>query len=340
MPTILLTGGAGFLGSHVADELISQGHEVTILDDLSGGYYRNIPPGAEFVQGSMCDEALVNDLFDRGGFSFVFHFAAYAAEGYSHHIRRFNYTNNLLGSINLVNAALRHDVKRFVYASSIAVYGRIPAPFSEDAPTLPVDPYGVAKLAVEHDLRAAHEYFGLPYVIFRPHNVYGERQNLADPYRNVVGIFMRQVLRGEPCTISGNGTQTRAFSYVGDIAPLIARSVTTPGAGNRVINIGSEEIVTVAELAKLVQDALGRKTGVKHLEARKEAHAVYADHRRSTAIFGQTPKTSLRNGLLRMASWAGGLEIADRHDFPPEEVSKNLPPSWNSRHIEPEHKTP
>jgi UDP-glucose 4-epimerase len=187
----LVTGGAGFIGSHLIEDLSAQGHEVVCLDDLSGGYRDNVVLPAEFVHGSVCDVDLVNELFARQRFDYVFHLAAYAAEGLSHFIRRFNYNTNLIGSVNLINASVLHEVKCFVFTSSIAVYGANQVPMTEDLMPSPEDPYGISKLAVELDLRAAHHMFGLNSIIFRPHNVYGERQNIADRYRNVVGIFRR-----------------------------------------------------------------------------------------------------------------------------------------------------
>ncbi|HXG53891.1 MAG TPA: NAD-dependent epimerase/dehydratase family protein, partial [Vicinamibacterales bacterium] len=226
MASVLVTGGAGFIGSHVADALIAKGHDVTVLDDLSGGYRDNVPPGAAFVQGSVTDEAVVDVLFSTHRFDYVFHLAAYAAEGLSHFIKRFNYTNNLIGSVNLINASVNTGVKGFVFTSSIAVYGSSPElPMTEETTAHPEDPYGIAKLAVEQELAVSREMFGLDYIIFRPHNVYGSRQNIADRYRNVVGIFMNQILQGRPMTIFGDGTQTRAFTHIQDVAPLIAESI-------------------------------------------------------------------------------------------------------------------
>src|SRR5512136_2185483 len=170
----LVTGGAGFMGSHVADELVSMGHEVVVLDDLSGGSRDNVNPGARFVEGSVLDHALVDRLFAEHEFDYVYHLAAYAAEGLSHFIRRFNYTNNLIGSVNLINESVKHHIRCFVFTSSIAVYGANQLPMREDLTPLPEDPYGIAKYAVELDLHAAHRLFGLDYIIFRPHNVYGE----------------------------------------------------------------------------------------------------------------------------------------------------------------------
>src|SRR5437588_1929047 len=222
MSTSLVTGGAGFIGSHVADELLSRGHKIVVLDDLSGGFEDNVPSGAIFVKGSILDTELIDRLFDRHNFTYVYHLAAYAAEGLSHFIKRFNYNNNLIGSVNLINASVNHGVKCFVFTSSMAVYGAGQTPMTEEMSPSPEDSYGIAKLAVELELRASHEMFGLDYVIFRPHTVYGERQNSGDKYRNVIGIFMNQTLRGEPYTIFGDGEQKRAFSYIGDIAPVIA----------------------------------------------------------------------------------------------------------------------
>jgi UDP-glucose 4-epimerase len=230
-PAALVTGAAGFIGSHLVRELLRRGRvRVVALDDLSGGYRRNVPDGVEFIEASVTDHATPARLFDQHRFRYVYHLAAYAAEGLSHFIRRFNYTNNVIGSINLINESVRHEVECFVFTNSIAVYGAVEPPMREDQKPRPEDPYGVAKYAVELDLAAAHEMFGLPYVIFRPHNVYGEYQNLGDPYRNVIGIFMNQVMTGRPLSVFGDGAQERAFSYVGDIVPAIVESPWVPVA--------------------------------------------------------------------------------------------------------------
>src|ERR1700688_2269936 len=233
MPTSLVTGGAGFIGSHVADELITLGHKVVVLDDLSGGFEDNVPREAVFVKGSILDHDLIERLFERHRFTYVYHLAAYAAEGLSHFIKRFNYENNLIGSVNLINASVNNDVKCMVFTSSIAVYGAGQVPMNEEMVPIPEDSYGIAKLAVEKELQISHEMFGLDYVIFRPHNVYGERQNIGDRYRNVVGIFMNQLLQGKPMSVFGDGEQRRAFSYIGDVAPIIARSIEVPAAFNQ-----------------------------------------------------------------------------------------------------------
>jgi UDP-glucose 4-epimerase len=330
METALVTGAAGFLGSHVADELLRMGMAVVALDDLSGGFKRNIPARCRFHRASITDSDAVTALFEQYCFDYVFHLAAYAAEGLSHFIRAFNYTNNLLGSVHLINAAAIHRVRCFVFTSSAAIYGAASSPLPEDARPAPEDPYGIAKLAVEQDLRAATRMFGLQSVIFRPHNVYGERQNLSDPYRNVIGIFMRQALTGQPCTIFGGGDQTRAFSYVGDVAPIIAASIKNPAAYGHVFNIGADDAYTIAELAELVQDALGRRVGIHHLPARAEALRVSCDHKKLRAFFPCEAPVELEAGLRRMAAWASSLEIGPLRPMERIEIPKNLPSSWRA----------
>src|SRR3989344_6461593 len=207
--TSLVTGGAGFIGSHVADHLLKMGHRVVVFDDLSGGFKKNIPTKSIFIRGSINNQKLLDKLFNKYQFDYVYHLAAYAAEGLSHYIRRFNYENNLIGSINLINLSIKYNIKHFVFTSSIAVYGTNQLPMKEDLIPQPEDPYGIAKLAVEQDLKAAHEMWGLNYIIFRPHNVYGEKQNIGDKYRNVLGIFMNQLMQDQPITIFGDGEQKR-----------------------------------------------------------------------------------------------------------------------------------
>ena len=175
MKTALVTGAAGFIGSHVAEHLVRVGHRVVGIDDLSGGFTENVPTGVDFRVGSIEDEAFLDGVWRGQRIDVVYHLAAYAAEGLSHFIRRFNYRNNVLGSINLINRAVRGDCECFVFTSSIAVYGAGQTPMLENTAPEPEDPYGIAKLAVELDLKAAHHMFGLPFVVFRPHNVYGPR---------------------------------------------------------------------------------------------------------------------------------------------------------------------
>lgn len=328
MPTSLVTGGAGFMGSHVAEHLLKLGHNVVVLDDLSGGFEENVPKGATFTQGSVVDHEVIDRLFNRYSLDYVYHLAAYAAEGLSHFIKRFNYNNNLIGSVNLINASVNHGVKCFVFTSSIAVYGAGQSPMSEDMIPVPEDSYGIAKLAVEQELRVSHDMFGLDYVVFRPHNVYGERQNIGDRYRNVVGIFMNQLLRGEPMTIFGDGTQQRAFTHIDDVAPIIAASVDFPDARNQVFNVGADVPYTVNELAEMVADAMGLPCSVVHLDARSEVKTAFSDHSKAERAFGKCEKKSLRDGLRAMAEWVRNHGARESSIFGEIELTKNMPPSW------------
>jgi len=328
MPTSLVTGGAGFMGSHVAASLLSQGHEVIVLDDLSGGFEENVPKGAKFVLGSILDHELIDHLFDQHSFQYVYHLAAYAAEGLSHFIRRFNYNNNLIGSVNLINASVNSNVKCFVFTSSIAVYGAGQTPMSEDMVPIPEDPYGISKLAVEQDLKASHEMFGLNYIIFRPHNVYGERQNIGDRYRNVVGIFMNQLLRGEPMTTFGDGTQQRAFSHIDDVAPVIASSVDYPQAYNEVFNVGADKPYAVNDLSATIAKAMGVPCNVVYLPARNEVKVAFADHSKAERVFGKRKLRTLEEGICAMTRWVQGHGARESNVFEGIEIAKNMPPSW------------
>ena len=328
MANVLVTGGAGFIGSHVVDDLIQDRHRVWVLDDLSGGFEENVSPQAEFIKGSILDYDLLNRIFDEHRFEYVFHLAAYAAEGLSHFIKRFNYENNLIGSVNLINLSVLHRVKCFVFTSSIAVYGRNQVPMVESLKPEPEDSYGISKLAVEEELRISRDVFGLPYIVFRPHNVYGERQNIGDKYRNVVGIFMNQLMQNQPMTVYGDGEQKRAFSYIGDVAPAIAQSIEIREAYGQIFNVGADIPYTVNELAHQVARVFGMEPKITYLDRRNEVEVAYSDHRKAKKILAAEPRTSLETGLKKMAEWAKRHGARKSKDFDHIEVPINLPPSW------------
>ena len=338
---VLVTGAAGFIGSHVARTCAEDlGMTVIGVDDMSGGFEYNIFEHERyvFIKGNLRNVTFVSQLWAlHGPFAHVYHLAAYAAEGLSHFIRGFNYNNNLVASMHVLNAAINGGTRTFVFTSSIAVYGAGQTPLTESTIPQPEDPYGVAKYAVELDLRAAHEMFGIDFIIFRPHNVYGPGQNVADKYRNVIGIFMRQIFAGEPLTIFGDGAQTRAFSFIDDVAPYIARAPLIAGARNEVFNVGADHAFSLNELASAVAVAMGvPDASVRHLPARKEVLHAVASHAKLACVFQPTAPVPLASGLAKMAAWAA-QERKTNGDFTSIvfediEVSKSMPPSWTVKH--------
>jgi UDP-glucose 4-epimerase len=343
-PKAVVTGAAGFIGSHIAD--ICQRDlrmQVVAVDDLSGGKVENLMSfrshGGLFVSGDLRNFSFVNNLFrDHGPFDYVYHIAAYAAEGLSHFIRRYNYENNLLASVHVVNACVNQSPrpKAVIFTSSIAAFGSSNGllPLTESSPMSPEDPYGVAKYAVELDLKAAWHMFDLPFIIFRPHNVYGPRQNIADKFRNAVGIFMNQIMRSENLTIFGSGDQTRGFSYVEDVATVIASSVAFPQAFNDSYFVGSDKHYSVIELARHVIHAMsgGGKESLNikiiHLDKRNEVEHAYASHSKLKCAFNYQPKVELVEGLKKTAEFVKRHGCANQTGYGNIEIRKNMPPSW------------
>ena len=332
----IVTGGAGFIGSHVAERLVQAGHDVLVLDDLSGGVRENIPEGARFLHASITEP--LDERFARFAPDVVYHLAAYAAEGLSHHIPVFNYTNNVTGTVNVLAAAHRAGARHFVFTSSIAVYGHPPtnAPFSETTPPDPIDPYGIAKLACEQHIKAFARYFGGPaWTVFRPHNVFGPRQNISDPYRNVVGIFMAHALEERAMPVFGDGTQTRSFSYIDVVADAIAQAPETPAARNLTVNIGGDEPMSVRELARAVASVMGVADRVEFLPPRKEVLHAHCDHalaqRTFAAIYAQRA-IGIERGLQRMARHVRSNPVPPATECPSSiELPELLPPSWAAR---------
>ncbi len=323
---VLVTGGAGFIGSHITDHLIEGGHSVTVLDDLSGGLEENINPNAKFIKGSINNKELVDNLMPH--IDLVYHLAAYAAEGLSIYNPIFNYMNNVMGSINLISTAVNNNIERFVFTSSMAVYGGRKTPFNEEDIPIPEDPYGIAKRTVEQHLSVFNKNHGLDYVIIRPHNVYGEKQFLGDPYRNVIGIWMNRIMQGKPPLIYGDGKQTRAFSYIGDIAPCIVEAGFREEAKSQIINLGAGKPYALNYLAEEVIKAMNQTMSPIHTEPRKEVKHAYCTTEKSERILGFKDRTSLQEGLYKMAQWAksrGPMSPIVWEDY---EIKENLPEFW------------
>ncbi|MBL0882574.1 MAG: NAD-dependent epimerase/dehydratase family protein [Chitinophagaceae bacterium] len=305
MESIVITGVAGMIGSKMAEWILNHHPEYKIIgiDNLSGGYIEHIPAQVEFINKDLAT-ANLDDIFTQHKVTYVFHFAAYAAEGLSPFIRKYNYNNNLIATANIVNTCIKHEVKRLVFTSSMAVYGQGEPPFTETAQPKPIDPYGVAKFACEMDIQIAGEQHGLDWCIIRPHNVYGENQNIWDKYRNVLGIWMYQHLNNKPFTIFGDGSQKRAFSYIDDCLVPLWNAAVSPKASKQIINLGSSVETSILEAATILKEVIGENASIQFLEQRHEVKNAYSTHERSVELLGYEDKTSLQQGLTIMWAWA------------------------------------
>jgi UDP-glucose 4-epimerase len=326
---ILITGVAGLLGSRLADWIIENKPEVDVIgvDDLSGGYLENINPKVELWQMNLVEHPIEN-LFEFHKIDYVFHFAAYAAEGLSPFIRCYNYDNNLKATAKIVNECIKHDVKRLVFTSTLAVYGHGNGGiFDESQQQAPIDPYGVAKYGCEMDIQIAGEQHGLDWCIIRPHNVYGVKQNIWDKYRNVLGIWMYQHLNGEDLTIFGDGEQTRAFSYIDDTLEPLWNSAVRKEASKEIINLGGIEEISINEASSVLLQVLGKGTRT-YLEPRHEVKHSIPTFQKSIDLLGFEHKTDLVEGLTQMWEWAKEQPIRERFVWPEYELDKGIYSFW------------
>jgi len=330
--TVLITGVAGLLGSRLADWIIENHPDVKVvgIDDLSGGYRENINPKVEFWKWNLVDHHL-NSLFETHKFDYVFHFAAYAAEGLSPFIRAYNYDNNLKSTARIVNECIKHDVKRLVFTSTLAVYGHGDGGvFDESQTPKPIDPYGVAKYACEMDIQIAGEQHGLDWCIIRPHNVYGIKQNIWDKYRNVLGIWMYQHLNGQPMTIFGDGEQTRAFSFIDDSLEPLWNAAIRPEASKEIINLGGIEEISIKDAANVVREVIGAGE-IVYLEPRHEVKHSIPTYQKSIDILGFEYKTKMKEGLEQMWNWAKEQPMKERFVWPKYELDKGIYNFWKNK---------
>jgi UDP-glucose 4-epimerase len=330
---ILITGVAGLIGSKLAEWILDNTTNTVIgIDDLSGGYIENVDARIDFINCDLTSEVeKLNGVFDKNKIDIVYHLAAYAAEGLSPFIRRYNYENNLISSVNLINNAIKHSVKRFVFTSSMAVYGDQDPPFHEGMRPSPIDPYGVAKYAVELDLKIAHEQHGLAYTIIRPHNVYGENQNIWDKYRNVLGIWMHQIKNDINPTIYGDGLQTRAFSYIGDVLEPLWRASQSPLCIGETINLGGIKENTILDACNTLIEVTNTTLTPVFLEQRHEAKHAFSTWEKSVDMLKFDHRTSLKVGLEKMWQWAKELENKEQFVWDAYEIEKGLYPYWRSK---------
>jgi len=327
--TIFVSGCAGLLGSNYSRHLMAHGEKVVGIDNLSGGYKAFVPRGDNFtfVKLNLERRKQVAELFEEYKPKVLFHFAAYAAEGLSPFMRNFNYRNNLICSANLINPCIEHNTK-MIFTSSMAVYGEQEPPFTEDKRPQPIDPYGIAKYAVECDLEVASKQLGLRYNIVRPHNVLGKYQNVWDRYRNVIGIFIRKTLNGQPILVYGDGEQTRAFS---DIKYYMEPfDLLHDNFDGEIFNIGADKFFTLNEVAQTVQ-SIGKKYGydvpIEHAPPRHEVKHAYCNHDKANTMLNFKDDTKLDELIEEVFVWAmkqPNRKVKDK-DY---EITKDIYDYW------------
>lgn len=327
MKTILITGVAGLIGSKLAEWIIENQSDVKVvgIDNLSGGYIENIHPKVEFHKLDLTSES-IEHCFSNNHIDYVYHMAAYAAEGLSPFIREFNYTNNLVATAKIINLSIKYDVKRLVFTSSMAVYGNNKTPFNENLIPNPIDPYGIAKYAAEMDIKVAGEQHGLDWCIIRPHNVYGCNQNIWDKYRNVIGIWMYQHLNGFPMTIFGDGNQTRAFTYVDDILKPLWLASQNENCSREIINLGGDVEYTINEVNEKLKDIIGGKT--VYLERRHEVKNAVPTWEKSVELLEYSNNTDIKDGLREMWDWVRTQPNRERFVWKSYELDKGLYDYW------------
>ena len=332
MNKVLITGIAGLLGSRLASWIIDNtNYEVIGIDDLSGGYSENIHNKVKFYKFNLNDLDSLKGVFEKEEIDIVYHFAAYAAEGLSPFIRKYNYDNNLITSTNLITCSIQHNISRFVFASSMSVYGdKYEPPFNENMKQAPIDPYGVAKYAVEMDLEIAFKQHGLNYTIIRPHNFYGINQNIWDKYRNVLGIWMYQILNKQNPTIFGDGSQIRAFSYVDDsVLPFWNASQNDKCIGE-IINLGGIKEYTINDACNKLINVTGLNLKPIYLEPRHETKYAWSTWDKSVKLLDFKHKVDLEAGLNQMWEWAKTQPNRERFIWPKYELNKGIYDYWRT----------
>jgi UDP-glucose 4-epimerase len=331
---ILITGVAGLIGSRFAEYIVKkkQNYKVIGIDDLSGGYENHVPDEVEFHKLNLMNHESVEEVFKKNEIEIIYHFAAYAAEGLSPFIRRYNYNNNLICTTNLVNFAIKYKIRRFVFTSTMATYGYGDGklPFTEETPQVPIDPYGVAKLSCEMDIKIAGEQHGLDWCIIRPHNVFGRNQNIWDKYRNVLGIWMYQLLNNKNITIFGDGLQTRAFSYIDDMLEPFWKSGFDERASKQCINLGGKIEYSIKEAAETLTKVVGFGK-IEHLEPRHEVKHAYCSFQKSVDLLDFEMNIDLEEGLRLMWEWAQQQPMRDRRFWENYELDSGLYSYWKTK---------
>ena len=295
---ILVTGGAGFIGSHLTRKLLSQGCEVVALDNLSTGLRENMPAGAELIEMDICDPQLV-EVFSEQQFDMVVHLAGQTMVDASIRDPQADQEINIGGTVNLLEAARKSKVRRIVFASTAAAYGDADQlPIKESTPVNPQSFYGLSKVTVEHYLDLYQRFFGLEYVVLRFSNVYGERQGDGGE-GGVISIFTKRIAADQPITIYGDGEQTRDFIYAGDVAAGIWGALQTASV-NMVCNLSTQTEVSLNELVGILMNVAGRKIKpVYGVDRAGDIKHSMLSNARARKYFDWKPMTSLEDGLQR-----------------------------------------
>lgn len=332
---ILITGVAGFMGSHLADEFLKRGHSVIGIDNLIGGYVDNVPDMVDFRCLDLKDFNAVKDCFV--GVDLVIHTACTAYEGLSVFSPALVTQNTSHITTVALSASIRAGVKKFVHMSSMARYGEQDiVPFTEDMTPKPQDPYGIAKYSAELLVKNISDTHGMDYVILVPHNIIGPRQKYDDPFRNVASIMINRMLQGKQPIIYGDGTQRRCFSFIDDIVDPVMVACESDEANGKVINIGpDDEFITINELAVVLAKILDFDLSPIYVPGRpqevKDANCS-ADLARS--LLGYSPKISLLDGLKELSDWIKlkGVKDFDYH-LPLEFITSKTPETWVNQTI-------
>ena len=326
---ILITGVAGLMGSRLADWILENtSHQVIGIDNMSGGYIENVDKRVLLYESDL-DFDEIDEIFKKFDIDIVYHMAAYAAEGLSPFIRKFNYRNNLLATANIINNCIKYNVERLVFTSTMAVYGYgdNQPPFAESMLPAPIDPYGIAKYACEMDIKVAGEQHGLDWCIIRPHNVYGVKQNIWDKYRNVLGIGMYQHMNGMPLTVFGDGEQKRAFSFVDDCVEPLWKAGVEERASKQIINLGGIKEYSINEASDILVSVMGGGKKV-YLEPRHEVKFAFATHQKSIDLLDYKETVSLEEGLKQMWEWAQAQPNRKRIAWESYEIEKGIYSYW------------
>ncbi len=333
MSRFLVTGVAGFLGSHIADELLDQGHEVVGIDNFIGGYKDNVPNKVKFYEADLGNLDLIQPAFE--GVDTVVHAACTAYEGLSVFSPALVVQNTMQITATALSASINNRVRKFIYCSSMARYGtQDEVPFKESMTPKPQDPYGIAKVGAENLVKNLSSTHGMEWVILVPHNIIGARQKYDDPYRNVASIMINRMLSGKQPIIYGTGDQKRCFSFIQDTLDPLVKACTRNDVNEQIFNIGpDEEFITINELAEIIADILGFDVDPIYMPGRpQEVFHANCSANKAREILDYRTKTNLREGLTELIDWIKmkGTKPFEYH-LPLEFVTERTPRTWTDR---------